>query len=56
MELETSGTESYNRKRIGRYVGGSIATLTDTTDFTSRTFIAGDSDYKVISLPVHITL
>ena len=56
MELETSDTESYNRKRIIRYVGESVATLTNTTDFTSTTFTTCSSYYKVISLPVHLTL
>ena len=56
MELETSGTESYNRKRVGRYIGPTIANLATTEIFSSRTFTASDKDYKILKLPVHLTL
>ena len=56
MEMETSRTESYNRKRIGRYVGGSVSDLQNTSDFTNRTFTANGTDYKIIKLPLHLIL
>ena len=56
MGLETSGAESYNRKRTGRYIGGTITDINDTEDFTERTFEVDETEYRVSTIPVHLTL
>lgn len=51
MELETSNMESYNHKRINRYIRRSI-----TYDFIFRTFTTAMVDYNVIIFSMYLTL
>ena len=56
MELDGSGEEAYGRSQVGRYIGPSVADLNASTLFISRTFTSSGTDYKILKLPVHLTL
>ena len=56
MELAPESSEAYGRSIVGRYIGPYVSDLNTTMLFTSETFSTAGIDYRIVKLPVHLTL